>query len=475
MIFLKQEIDFLLTLAAVAVVAAVLLAYPLMAPIETEPGTGPIQFKEMPRFQNYAELKAAFEENQNYYGYGIMETMAGGIARQVSTPMAMDKAFSEVAEGSDDFSTTNVQVEGVDEADIVKSDGKYIYNFSNNRLVITDAYPIETAKTVSITSFEDISTIEMFVLNDKLLLFGQTYKEFDIAVKEEADKPEPDEPSLEQVSEMLIVGDRMPYYGSSSIVVRLYDISDRSSPKMEKELFYEGNYLTARLIEDNAYFVVNSWPAYRDCIDDFGCIIPLMEEDGVEKRVAEPVDIGYLPPMPAENFVTIASINLESKETDSETIAGSAANVFASQQNIYLASSVWIPNEGIVPEGTPVVDTIESIIIGGEQETVINKFGLVDGDVGYLGQGKVPGNVLNQFSMDEFKGNFRIATTTSQVSRGGSESTNNLYVLNEDMEIIGELEDLAPGERIYSARFMGNKAYMVTFRKIDPIQQTQLS
>ena len=84
----------------------------------------------------------------------------------------------------------------------------------------------------------------------------------------------------------------------------------------------------------------------------------------------------------------------------------------------------------------------------------------------------MPGHVLNQFSMDEFEGNFRIATTVGEVWRGpsiGEKSKNNLYVLDEEMNTIGKLEDLAPGEKIYSARFMGARAYMVTFKKVDPL------
>jgi len=85
----------------------------------------------------------------------------------------------------------------------------------------------------------------------------------------------------------------------------------------------------------------------------------------------------------------------------------------------------------------------------------------------------VPGRILNQFSMDEFDGNFRIATTTGGWDR--DENENNLYVLDGDLEIIGKLEGLAEGEQIYSARFMGERAYMVTFRQTDPLFAIDLS
>ncbi len=426
------EKSLLLTVAVVAVTVGVLMHY-------TELPEEEIVFREMPRFESYAELEAAFEEaGQHGRNYGIMDTVMGGIPAAVP----LSKGVAESSNGpTQGYSTTNTQVEGVDEADIVKSDGKYIYAFSGNRLVIVDAYPAETGEVASKTEFEDVYPQEMFVSGDKLLVFGS-------------------EGSGKYYTGM----EYMPY--GSGTVARLYDISDRANPVEEKELEFEGSYLTSRLIGEKAYFAVNSWPQ-RGCEEE-ECIIPLMRENGVESKVAEAEEIGYIPPMPAESFVTIASIDLGSGETEKETIAGSAQNVYASQNAVYLAATSWMPHDTLVPKGS-VAKGVETAIIGTEEKTVINKFGLKEGKIGFMGQGSVPGHVLNQFSMDEFQGNFRIATTLGHVSRTGSESTNNLYVLNQDMETVGRLEDLAPGERIYSARFMGNKAYMVTFRKVDPL------
>jgi len=107
------------------------------------------------------------------------------------------------------------------------------------------------------------------------------------------------------------------------------------------------------------------------------------------------------------------------------------------------------------------------------EKTVIHKVGIAGMDIDYEGVGEVSGRILNQFSMDEYKGNFRIATTTGNTWQ--ETSFNHLYVLDDDLEIIGSVEDLAKGERIYSARFMGEKAYLVTFRQIDPFYVIDLS
>ncbi len=487
--------------------AALLLLLVIIAPLlagcvikgddkpPAQPGTGPadnpvkpkVDFAKMPRFNSYAELEAAFAQSGGQRNYGIADIAIGiatlplaMTANSVSAPMMEKSPDSAGLGGSSDFSRTNVQVGGVDEADIVKSDGRYIYTFSKNRLIIVDAYPAESGKIVSETALDGLSPIEMFVSGDRLLLF---------ATSNGGGYYGGAQPGTLQKN----YGN---YYGGTT-VARLYDISGRENPKQEKELEFRGSYLTSRLIGNNAYFVINSYPNYGPC-GIYGCggftgavadennIIPMMKEDGAEKRVADVQEIGYLPPMPIQSFVTIASLNLDSKQLEKETIAGSAESVFASENSIYLAATAYLPREvqpmqdvnGSVAEaiGKAGQATVQKIIgapqraiYGDYEKTVVNKFGLDAGKIGFVAQGIVPGHVLNQFSMDEYGGNFRIATTQGQVSRMGSQTSNNLYVLDGKMGTIGTLEGLAPGEKIYSARFMGKKAYMVTFKKVDPL------
>ncbi len=443
---METKIDVLAIAAVLAIVAIVLfVGFP-------SPGEGSgseLEFKEVPHFESYAAMLEAFKEAQEQgRSYGVMDTL-------VNVPMMATSMRAGAAEtaapGSTDYSTTNIQVEGVDEADIVKTDGKYIYNFSKSKLVITDAYPIQSSKIVSSTELGGISPLEMFVSGDKLLIFGNTRW----AYAEETGREGKTEPSM--------VADSIgyyPYYGGA-MVAQLYDISDRGNPKLEKELEFQGNYNTSRLIGKNAYFVVTNYAYYRSLED--GDIIPMMAEDGVASKVAEATDIGFIPPMPANGFVTIASINIDSEDVRKETIVGSVGNVFASQNSIYLAGTVWnFPD-------LPIIKDAVRPIVGDFETTVVNKFGLRNGEIGFVGQGSVPGHVLNQFSMDEFEGNFRIATTI------GWNGSSGIYVLDSEMNTIGKLEDLAPGESIYSARFMGKKAYLVTFRKVDPLFVIDLS
>ena len=102
-------------------------------------------------------------------------------------------------------------------------------------------------------------------------------------------------------------------------------------------------------------------------------------------------------------------------------------------------------------------------------QTVIHNFALGDdGSITYKNRGKVPGTIVNQFSLDEYQGNFRVATTTDALWGTDEETKNNVFILNSDMEVIGKVKNIAPGERIYSTRFMGDRAYMVTFEQTDP-------
>ncbi|MFC1678428.1 beta-propeller domain-containing protein, partial [Patescibacteria group bacterium] len=113
------------------------------------------------------------------------------------------------------------------------------------------------------------------------------------------------------------------------------------------------------------------------------------------------------------------------------------------------------------------------------EKTVIHKIGIKKGELEYKNFGEVTGQVLNQFSMDENNGYFRIATTKnrtwSRYDQGRRESYNNLYVLDDDLKVVGSVEELAEGERIFSVRFMQNRAYMVTFRQTDPLFVIDLS
>jgi len=401
-------------------------------PVETNNSSAVVNIA---RFSSCQEIADEFEENEGNY-YGIKNAMGG------MPMMAMDMAMegSAAPSGSTDYSETNIQVEGVDEADIVKTDGKYIYVISNNKLHIIEAYPAEDAELLSSIYLGEVDPYEIFIDGDTVLVFGQKYYYSNI---------------IEEVYEEVVPEYYVPY--GDLTVLQLLDVSDRENPEITRTVEFEGRYISSRKIDSTAYFVISKYQYYAP--DDPEEIVPLYRdsEEGGFKQMCGCDEIGYLPPVEARGFVTLGAISMEDHDADivKQTIVASGENIYASQDNLYVAE-VDYDYEG--------------------ERTVVHKFSLDGQVIEYSGSMEAPGHILNQFSMDEYDGYFRIATTKGHVSRSGeSTSMNNIYVFDEELEMVGELEDLAPGERIYSARFMGERAYLVTFKKVDPLFVIDLS
>ena len=439
--------------------------------------------KPIPKFASCTAMASAFKESQTQYAQRYNTLYKGGMALPAMAEISGTATADQV--GGTQYSTTNIQVEGVDEADIVKTDGKYIYTISNEKLAITEAYPAENAKLLSLTALENVTPQEMFIHNNSLLVFGQSYIQ-----------PEPVESGIienkaGETTGMPANPDIVPPYKRyfSTTVVEVFDVSNKEKPELVKKAEFEGNYLSSRKIGEFVYFAVNAYPSYYWTEPQIQPMpeemIPLYREGKGENEEFNPIcgcaEIGYLEPMEAQSFITLASISMEAPEEEikKETVVGSGENVFASQNNLYIAETHW-DYSGIIPlvktntiAGTPPTTTIEQ---ENQEKTTVHKFSMDKGNIGYLGSMEAKGHILNQFSMDEFNGYFRIATTIGQVTRmGESRSTNNIYVFGSDLQLKGSLEDLAPGEKIYSARFMGERAYMVTFKKVDPLFVIDLS
>lgn len=395
-------------------------------------------------FESCTELADYFEDNSYdyYYDYRgweddimmVEETVGVEMEKSVAAPEAADSING--GGGSEDYSTTNIQVEGVDEADIVKTDGEYIYLIKGDDVRIVKAFPPLALEEVADVNFGDSSfyPYEMYVDGDRLVVIGSTYANvFDY------------------------------YYGTA---VYILDISDKSNVEVVRDVVFEGDYNTSRKIGDTVYLVANQWNYYMpwDGVWVEDDLVPLYLDSAVGE-VEEVVDCGGVRYMPGvidvTDYTILAAIPVDDVdgEIGEEVIIGSYGTVYASMENLYIAEprykwDWWYEDSG------------------DSEETYIHRFGLSATDIDYEGVGSVPGTVLNQFSMDESGEYFRIATTT-----GGwwGDSWNNVYVLDGDLDVVGELEGLAPGEEIYSTRFMGNRLYMVTFEQIDPLFVIDLS
>jgi len=387
---------------------------------------GPI---EISRFSSYEELKEFVNTNTQDKGMLNMpgRFWSGGAEEDALAP----------APGESDYSTTNIQVAGVDEADIVKTDGEYIYFVSGNKTIIAKAYPPEQAQIVSQIELEG-TIIGIFINGDRLVLFEQEtpyYLYYD------------DVPAVRESS--------VPYV-SPKIFVKVYDISDRDNPRLQREVSSDGQYVSSRMIGDYAYVVVNE-PVYEEEDE------PILPEIRVRANETEipATDIYYSNVSDYYYmYTTIIAVNTQNddQEPTYETILlGASSNLYVSLNNIYLTIPVW-----------------GSDIFGREvwysQKISIHRIHIEGAEIEYVASGEIPGMVLNQFSMDEYADYFRVATTT-----WGETTGNHLYILDMDLNIVGSLEDLAPGETIYSARFMGERGYLVTFKQVDPLFVIDLS
>jgi uncharacterized secreted protein with C-terminal beta-propeller domain len=429
-----------LIFAGIIVAAVFVAAY---ATIPLGKGTytyGIYNFSSYDEFFDFLEKK-----NNNYSNYGLEGDEAPRAGFSKST---MSESLDSSNGGSSvDFSKTNIQVEGVDEPDIVKTDGTYLYIVANNKIYILKAFPAEEAVVLSKISMDnDEYPINIFINNDRLVIFCTSYRY--PAEYEEYDS----------------------YWwgGVSTTIISIYDVSDRKNPEIVKEIEVDGGYFDSRMIGDNVYVITYeySYDIYRVMEGNETVNIPEIRIDNETSSI--PADQIYYVDIPEriDTMTHIISVNIDTEEVNQKSfLLGSAQNMYVSENNIFLAYTKY---EYYI---LPLLAESNT----NEETTILHKISIKNGDISYTAQGEVPGRILNQFSMDEHNGFFRIATTIGNIWNQEEKSSNNIYVLDEDLNLISEIEEIAPGEQIYSARFMGDKGYLVTFKKIDPFFTIDLS
>lgn len=376
--------------------------------------------------------------------------------------IAVDNSQSEPAmeesvesKASEDFSGTNNQVDGVEEGDIIKTDGEFIYYSKDNGVIILDSDPVNPSVVGNIkvdTSRGYLNNI--YVGDDKLTVLGTSYVyyAYPIEIMEDAE--------IGVVSKSIA-----PFYNTANTFVVTYDISEPDKPEILLDLDFEGTLTTSRMIGDKLYLVTNKSVDYyslertNDPKLDYQ-ILPKYS-DNVKGQVTslDYDEIYYFPDYIQPNFLTTAGVDLSTGDVDLDSYLGRAENVYASLENMYLTFT----NYEYTNTGTGLLYVPDYKI-----NTSIYKFGLNDGGIEYKSEGKVDGTVVNQFSLDEHDGNLRIATTSGEMWNPDNISKNNVYILDSELKPLGQVTGLAEGERIYSTRFAGDRIYMVTFRQVDP-------
>lgn len=405
---------------------------------------------ELKKFSSVEELRAYLDEHARLYPEYDGGIIAGPVRRQGIEGSAMDKAGLSIpsADSAAGYSTTNIQVEGVDEADFVKNDGKYIYILSGDLLVIVDAYPAEKAKILSETRVKG-RPAELFLNGDHLVIFSNLQEEYFMTPR----------------SSIVPV----PYWREATHAY-VYSVRDRSRPELLRDVNVSGSYYDSRMIGDYVYLITSEYVSWFTGDP----VLPYID-DGVGSGGS--TDIYYFD-IPQRSFMyyTLAALDMKGrKEVRAETfLLGYSTTLYASKENIYIAYHREIPVKRW-DEIAPAVKTAEPGEGIPRQGSIIHKFGVEGDRITYIGMGEVPGHLLNQFSMDEYNNHLRVATTVEGWTREGGFMFNNVYVLDGEMKPKGRLEYIAPDEKIYSTRFVGDRLYMVTFKRIDPFFVIDLS
>jgi len=394
-------------------------------------------FSKLKTFSSYEHLasflKTNMERARDFKEQYLIAFSRGG---EVETLAAEAKAAPA-------HSTTNIQVAGVDEGDIVKTDGEYLYVVSDGNIYILRAYPPEQAKVLSKIALNGTYSAEIYVNGDRLVVLGSTYPS----------------PSVRTVAYTEVA----PYVYTEEVSVKVYDISDRALPVLRRTIALSGILSSSRMISDYVYAVVNQ-PAVRPSGNeaDFEIVMPRILAGNASKEV-KPTEIRYVDvPDVFYHFTVVIAVNVinDAQEPTYESfLTGATTCMYVSQSNMYLT----VPNTNVWIMPLEVGEV--------KEETLIYRVELNGEKIAFVAQGNVSGYVLNQFSMDEYKGFFRIATT----SWGDGASVNNLFVLDMSLNSVGRLSNIAKGERIYSARFMSDRCYLVTFRQVDPFFVIDLS
>lgn len=419
----------------------------------------------------------------------------------INEPLPFDGALAPKAEVTNEtggeHSTTNIQEEGVDESDVVKTDGMYLYVATGAEVKVVQARPAQEMTVVA--------QIPVRGRVDSMYLFG-------CAPRPNGKDRGPKQDEL-QCDDLLIVLYQNYSYDAVRGVpegrsypgtgVLLVDVSRPESPVALREYLFEGALETSRVTGGRLHLVQRFRPCIRGLrywyysneeepamvaaqnqaiidaltLDDFIPACYELDEAGAVTEAGRSVKTNdfYRPTDPeGHNIITVVTIDLKDLSSGFRSLAAVADVdiVYASTRALYLTHAIWSHTQD--PQPPPLTGYDYS------KQTVVRKFDLTAERVRNTASGRVWGHPLNQFSLGEYEDVLRIATTTGFTWGSGERtSRNHVFCLAKrqgaHLEVIGSVENMAPGERIYSARFLGERGFLVTFRQVDPLFTLDLS
>jgi len=388
---------------------------------------------------------------------------AAGVAAD-SAEGALATSEPPATGGPTEFSGTNIQERGVDEPDLVKTDGERIVAVSQNRLFVVVPEGSGTRVVGSVTLPSE-GGHELFLHGDRVIVLTRSYYAIPLGGPEVGGNP---------------VADYAAPTASTTVVTAV-DISDPTAPSVATSATFEGDYVSARLHEGVVRLVLTSYPGGHFApaalegteIDDW---LPNAVE-GSDPNSSEatdllvPCDAVARPPEPSgTGTVTVLTIDAggSMEPIDTDAVVADAQTVYASTETLYVATNQW-------HDPSTTVD-------GSETTTELHAFDISEPDrTTYLASGRVRGQLLNQWSLSEHEGHLRVATTDGSPwgpADGQSTSESFMSVIRREgdrLAIVGQVGGLGKGETIQSVRYIGDIGFVVTFRQTDPLYALDLS
>ena len=384
---------------------------------------------------------------RNLASSGDIMINSSGIQTDGFTAQESSIDSTVTTQSTKEYSTTNIQVENVDEADITKTDGDYIYSLSEDKVIITDVKDETQIKIVAEIDSKNSNTIpsDLILYHDKLIVISEEMKTTSSYY--------------------------YSYNNNNTTMVSVYDISNKEQPKEIKNYQLEQPYYTSRCIDGRLYVISSGY--LKEENDE---IVTYYYEDGKQ------IDPGYKSikrikgiDTTDQTILSMLDLNNMNESVKVNSYLMDVQNAYVSENNIYLLEEKYEGSYSSAPKISSIFGfygILGASVDDNEYDygtyTYIYKFNLLeDGSIQYDKKAKEKGQTINQFSIDEYEENLRVALYNNEGSR--------IVIFNNEMEKIGETEKLAEGEKMYSSRFLGNKAYLVTYKTVDPLFVVDLS
>lgn len=396
-------------------------------------------------------FREKYDENGKYllYNYGVIfddavdmntavDTDGIGVTAAPGTSGTVSESINSATD-TKGHAETNTQTKGVDEGDIIKTDGRYIYFLgsdtggSNKKLRIIDTETME-------------AVFDSYIYDDNgdILWVSDIYVNGDVLVAICATKNTYDAYSR-----------AYGYYGAKGTTVAMsFDITKRNQPKLIRSNTQDGSYRSSRMV-GNVLYTVSQYYVQAENEDDIENVC-IPKVGGAEIGC----DCIFLPENAGESYILLTALDVAAKDGKVSAVAvlGNTGNYYCSEDTFYI-----VAEEYNYKDSNPEV----------REKSIINSFSLNGTHIAFKATGEVKGDIINQYSLDQYEGKLRIATTC--YNNRTNKNVSSLYVLDENLDVIGKLEDIANNEQIKSVRYMGKEAYIVTFRNTDPLFAIDLS